>query len=273
MISNLNIETSDIDSSRGQHTCLYKIFSSEVDPTKIFVFIHGLGVHVTSYLDWLERFVNKGYVVYSFDLPGHGRSSGKRGDVGNYYKLYQLISDTISRGKSEYSSLPVVLYGHSLGGNILLSFIQNSNISSVSCCVVTAPWVRLDGNMYGAIFRFCRWLYSKRLSLIVPRNIWNFKSYNEEDPLVHHKIATRTFYEAQNAGSFFFREDSFGDMNICLVHGAQDMATSALISRELSKVHNNFTFGLFRNTRHHLQNSEEADEIFSYINKWIDGSV
>ncbi|MDC1106619.1 alpha/beta fold hydrolase [Prolixibacteraceae bacterium] len=273
MISNLNIERDQIFMGSGQRICIYKIYSSEIVPTKTFVFVHGLGVYVDSYIEWLKRFVNEGYVIYSFDLPGHGRSSGKRGDVGSYSMLYTIINNCVKCAKEDYVNLPLVLYGHSLGGNIVLAYLNATSENQIDCCVITAPWLRMEGRMYHILYRVSLWLYSNGISLVLPRSIKGIRRCKEEDPLHHYWISTDTFRQAQKAGNSFFDCDVLGNIRICIVHGEEDRATSHLMSESLSHRHNNFTFNLFHKTRHHFHKSEEADDIFIYINQWINESV
>ena len=79
------------------------------------IFYHGQGDYAERYLDVLHPFTNRGVRCTITELPGHGRSPGKRGHCGDVDLLDSIIRDTlgaiVSRG-----NLPYGVMGHSMGG-------------------------------------------------------------------------------------------------------------------------------------------------------------
>lgn len=79
----------------------------------LLVFCHGIGCGRENYLNRIDYFTKKGYLVFGYDLTGCVNSGGH-----NIKGLPQAIIDLRSalqylQGVEEIASLPVVLYGHS----------------------------------------------------------------------------------------------------------------------------------------------------------------
>jgi alpha-beta hydrolase superfamily lysophospholipase len=80
--------------------------------------VHGLGEHQGRY-DAVVRDLNAwGYGAWRFDLPGHGRASGARGDAAHIHALLEECAAQIDAVRQRCPGQPLVLLGHSLGGLI-----------------------------------------------------------------------------------------------------------------------------------------------------------
>ncbi len=56
------------------------------------------------------------------DNRGHGLSGGERGHVNQFDDFMQDITQLIHITQQEYPRLPAFLYGHSLGGILVLNY-------------------------------------------------------------------------------------------------------------------------------------------------------
>jgi alpha-beta hydrolase superfamily lysophospholipase len=54
------------------------------DVKAVLLVVHGLAEHCGRYMNLVNHFVPLGYAVYGFDLPGHGKSHGKRVYVNRF---------------------------------------------------------------------------------------------------------------------------------------------------------------------------------------------
>ncbi len=51
----------------------------------VVILVHGLGEHIQRYTNWAGLF-NEAMIGFAgVDLPGHGRSDGRRGHIKNYH--------------------------------------------------------------------------------------------------------------------------------------------------------------------------------------------
>ena len=94
----------------------------EKKPKAVVALVHGHGEHIGRYAHVGEAFNNAGYALVGFDLRGHGRSGGPRGHTPSFEALMDDIDLLLDQVHSRYPGLPVFLYGHSLGGSLVLNY-------------------------------------------------------------------------------------------------------------------------------------------------------
>jgi alpha-beta hydrolase superfamily lysophospholipase len=86
-------------------------------PRAVLLLQHGFGEYAERYVrrynQLIPRLLDIGISVHAFDLEGHGRSPGRRAVT----EVERAVSDHLAaRRKLAARSLPVFLFGHSLGG-------------------------------------------------------------------------------------------------------------------------------------------------------------
>src|SRR5262247_420237 len=84
-------------------------------PKGMIALVHGMGEHSRRYDHLTEYWESCGYASAGFDLRGHGRSEGKRGHTTSYDFLMDDIAIFLAWVANQCPSVPVTLYGHSLG--------------------------------------------------------------------------------------------------------------------------------------------------------------
>lgn len=82
----------------------------------VAIFYHGQGGYAERYPEVLEVFTKRGIRCVITDLPGHGRSPGRRGHVGDERVLDSVIQSSLK----EVGNLPHGVMGHSMGGLLAL---------------------------------------------------------------------------------------------------------------------------------------------------------
>jgi alpha-beta hydrolase superfamily lysophospholipase len=91
-------------------------------PCAGLVIVHGFGEHSGRYMSVVNGLVPRGYAVYTCDLRGHGRSEGRRGHVNQWREYEQDVHLLIQQAREQLPSRPLFLFGHSLGGLIVLTY-------------------------------------------------------------------------------------------------------------------------------------------------------
>jgi long-chain acyl-CoA synthetase len=104
----------------------------------IVVLIHGLGGHSGILSNVVEYLVPQGYEVYAMDLRGHGRSQGQRGHIDDWQEFREDLRAFLARIRLERARCPVVLWGHSMGGTIVLDYALRSP-DQLQGVIVSAP--------------------------------------------------------------------------------------------------------------------------------------
>lgn len=110
-------------------------------PTCVMSLVHGFGEHCGRYNDMATHLNGAGISVIAVDLRGHGRSAGPRGVCTNYSDMTADASSLLNEAKRLYPDLPHYLFGHSMGGGIVLHMGLNQN-DNLAGYLVSAPLIR-----------------------------------------------------------------------------------------------------------------------------------
>jgi len=246
-------------------------------PRGIVCLVHGLGEHSGRYQPLAQALTANGYNVLTYDQRGHGQSAGRRGDTPTYEALLADIDRLLEEAEKRYSGLPVFLYGHSLGGNLVLNYILRRR-PALSGAVVTSPWLKLA-------FEPPAWqiLLARIMNRIWPR----FTQKNGLDPedlshdaacvaayspdgLVHDRISARLYWLVHEAGRWALDNAAEFHLPLLLMHGTGDRITSVAASREFAaQLSDQVTFKAWEGLRHELHNEQERTEVIEYILSWL----
>jgi alpha-beta hydrolase superfamily lysophospholipase len=171
--------------------------------TASLLLVHGLGEHSGRYDTFARALAKEGTSVFSFDLRGHGRSAGSRGDVDAFPRFLEdllAMEDEMSRQVEEVG--PRFLMGHSLGGLICLRKLQVFR-GPYAGAILSAPWLAtVLPNWLRGVARF---LGVALPGLPLPagpdpgrltRDPEMVRAW-KADPLVHTRITGRLFKEAE----------------------------------------------------------------------------
>ena len=107
------------------------IMESTTQPARAVVQInHGLAEHSARYARFAAFLANKGIVTYAHDHRGHGLTKAPDAPLGSFGKgdvARKVIDDVLSIHELiaiERPNLPVIVFGHSMGGLITMNFVQ-----------------------------------------------------------------------------------------------------------------------------------------------------
>ena len=110
-------------------------------PRGIVLITHGLGEHSDCYSELAHSLNKDHWDVFSWDLRGHGKSSGKRGyvaDFDNFLLDFKALNKILSQRQLIEINKPKVFFGHSLGGLITLKALIMDDMGALAVCL-SAP--------------------------------------------------------------------------------------------------------------------------------------
>ncbi|SHH30097.1 alpha/beta hydrolase [Thermosipho atlanticus] len=153
------------------------------------VVVHGLGEHIGRYEKLVEGLIKREFGVIGFDLPGHGKSQGRRGhtSIEEIIKVINNLTNDIEKFH---------IFGHSLGGLIAIRYVQE-NVDRVKTLVVSSPALYIKPSiLQKVLLSIMIYFYP---SLTVSNGIDpNLLSRNKEavekyvkDKLVHDRISVK----------------------------------------------------------------------------------
>jgi alpha-beta hydrolase superfamily lysophospholipase len=242
----------------------------------IVILVHGIGEHIHRYEHWAALFNKESIGFAGVDLPGQGRSDGNRGDIKSYSLLEEMIDMLIDNCNKTFPGCPVYLYGHSLGGGIVLDYLLRRN-PDIKGAIVTSPYLRLAFDPPKIKLIMASAMKHLLPGLIQPTGLnADYLSHDKDvvvkyknDPLVHGKISVRLFCESLASARYSLDHASELKTPVLLLHGSKDMITSPEGSREFAGKTKMVELKIWEGGYHELHNEPFKDEVFRYIMDWI----
>ena len=205
------------------------------DPSHVVCIIHGIGEYGGRYERVAGKFNEAGFAVITMDLRGHGHSMNKWGHCAPRRDVLDDVSALITYAQMVYKDTPIILYGHSMGGNIGLDDRSRGGQNDVpDGYIITAPWIRLARPIPTALYYLMRGVSRVKPSLIVSSAVDESKLGNPEsvlpyndNPMVHNKISALCAVEGFETGQGLEKgtlDDNGRAKNIplLLMHGTDD---------------------------------------------------
>ena len=169
-------------------------------PSHVVILLHGIGEHAARYERIGERFHEAGVAYLSMDLRGHGRSMGPKGHCAPREAILSDIDELIEYAMIRWAGVPIILYGHSMGGNIGLDYrCRGKYNGDLSGYIITSPWLLLVRDVPPALVTalkgVCkvapRFTVSTKINAPDIRNLKMLAGF-PEDPLLHARMSLNT---------------------------------------------------------------------------------
>jgi acylglycerol lipase len=96
------------------------------EPWALAEIVHGLGEHGGRYETVAEALTGAGIDTWSYDHRGNGGSGGRRGHVERWSILHDDLEARIDAVRATRPGVPLVLWGHSMGGLIATGYVLSA---------------------------------------------------------------------------------------------------------------------------------------------------
>ncbi|WP_027964389.1 alpha/beta hydrolase [Halalkalibacillus halophilus] len=168
----------------------------------VIVLVHGAFEHSGRY-DWvIDQFNQQGYHVVYGDLPGHGTSNKKKGYIKNFNENIEKVEDWV-QAASNYQ-LPIYMFGHSMGGLIVVRFLQKRKglLDDIAGVILSSPALGMKNLPAKPLYAISKVMNKLYPTLQFPTNIspdmaTRSDAYIERDlndPLFLKKVSVRWFH-------------------------------------------------------------------------------
>lgn len=252
------------------------------EPKSIICLIHGLGEHLGRY-EHVAEFLNASKVsVFGIDLRGHGKSEGKRGHTPSHEMLLDDVEELLMYARAEYNDLPIFLYGHSLGGNIVANYILQKNTNELQGAIISSPWFELAEEPAEWQIKLAKFFsgvlpsltQSNQLDINHLTNDDQVNQAYKNDSLVHGRISTRMFTECYQAGLWALENAHKNKIPLLIYHGTEDAITSANASKIFTeKAGDDVTYHQWEGVKHEPHNDIRKEEVLESILKWMENNL
>ncbi|MGY0408930.1 MAG: alpha/beta hydrolase, partial [Polaribacter sp.] len=242
----------------------------------VIIIAHGMGGHSGRYKHVAKKLVENNFAMVSFDHFGHGKTSGKRGHNPNYEAVLKSISIIIEKTTTLFPKKPIFLYGHSMGGNVVINYVLRKN-NALKGVIATSPFLKLA-------FQPPKWklFFGKILQKIAPAitlgNEINTahlsRNKNEEkeyinDILVHDKISPNFSITFIKTGKWAIENANKLKIPLFILHGTEDKIIDHKASIAFANNTKNATLKLYEGGYHELHNDLCKEEMLTDVVNWL----
>ncbi len=248
------------------------------EPKAAVAMVHGFGEHARRYGALHRVLLDAGYAIGAADLRGFGRSPGARGHIDRWDDYRADADAIVGLAGSLAPGRPVFLFGHSMGGLIVLDFALHRP-DGLAGVIASGPALLPAGRR-----RALKELAAVVLSRIVPRasaelglDPQGISSEPEEvaaylaDPLVHGRASMRWGAEILRTMAAT-RERAAGFARpLLLVHGALDPINAPEGSRAFHDAcgHPDRTLRLYPGCRHEVHHDVGRRRMERDLLRWL----
>jgi len=224
----------------------------------------------------IEKFVESDIGVYAFDLRGHGRSEGKRGH-GSVLKLLNDIQELVILARRDFNDLPIFLFGHSMGGNLVANYLIRLISSEIRGAIISSPWIKLSFKEPKL-----KYLMGKIMNSLFPtvtfRNELNPDDFAHDkevgiryrnDKLVHHMISAGLFFSIKKYGHVALERASLIEIPVLVTHGENDSILSLPASQEFAGEITKAEYKIWENALHEPHNDFDKEIVVQHYVDWV----
>ena len=252
--------------------------TSDPNPRGVVLIVHGLGEHIARYAPWAAQLNRRGYHVLGSDHRGHGKSGGKRGHIDRFELFLEEIDKLRELAVEQFPHLPVVLYGHSLGGNIVLHYVLDRGGRGLDKVVVTSPYIRAATPEPAAKLRAGKLLRGLFPKLTLPNGLPSDKVATDpevvrayqHDPLVHDRVSAAMGVDMVEAARRLDAYTGEFPVPLLLMHAGDDHLTGTAGSVAFAeRVSGPITLRVWEGMYHELHHDVRRREVFEYLIDWL----
>lgn len=286
-------------------------WNNVIKPKAMIQIFHGMAEHSERYANFAEYLNSNGFIVYSSDHRGHGKTEGTVDKLGYIGKdgFNSIVEDKHliqEQMKADYPELPIFIFGHSFGSFVAQEYIlrYGKELKGVILCGSAAqrgPQV-LAGTLISSIEKAI--FGDKKQSNLL--NYLSFGSYNrgiddnghkfswlstdlkevskyEEDPFCGTIFTTGFFYYFLKGVSKLYDKERLmkipKELPIYIISGEKDpVGGNGKLVKELYKIYKeigirDIQMKLYPGARHELLNEIKKLEVYEDLLNWLTDEV
>ncbi len=253
------------------------------DAKAIVLVIHGSGEHIGRYKHLAEWLNNYKISMVGGDLPGLGRSKEKRGHIDDFNDYLEKVDEWLTDIKARYANLPIFLFGHSMGGLIVLRYLEEiKDKGTLKGAIITSPGISIGVDIpkwqlitAGLLKKI--WPTFRLKSGIMPHQVSRspeIVNQYDKDPLNYEKVSISWFYEFQKAiDEVWEKVDRINTLKLPMLFlqaGADQLVKPQAAREFVEKLNSDqVEYHHIPNLYHEIINEPEKEIYLQMISEWI----
>ena len=204
--------------------------------SELVYFSHGYLDNCGYTKPYIRLFLENGYDVFCSELPGHGLSTGSRGDIDDFNSYKGVVHEVLRFLPSHYSKYHFV--GHSTGNFGMMTYLLDGNKNPFDNIIMAAPLVRsylwdlsrLGINLFG---RFIKKLPRRDVIGDIPE----YLELKKLDPAYIEKVPTHWAKELMDWNKNYSYQSQSSDVPIKLIFANKDTVIDWKYNRKFFQDH------------------------------------
>lgn len=263
----------------GNGVSLFYRYWRPATPHGVLVLVHGSGEHCGRF-DHVARYLaGRGLAVYGYDQRGLGRSEGRRGHLDRFDHYLQDLDLMVSEARRLSPGLPLGLYGHSMGGLVVLAYgLQHPD--RIGWVVATSPWLDLVSPPPPWKAGLGRFLSRVWPTFTMPSGVpASYLAHPPEvgeaymkDPYVITKVSARWYTELVAGAAATRAGASRFTVPLLVLQAGDDRLVSPAATERFYQqaASQDKTFHLYPGLYHEIHNEPEAPAILAEAGDWLE---
>ena len=261
----------------GKIELYYQSWHPQASAKAVVAVVHGHGGHSGIFTRLVEYLVTCDYIIYGFDLRGHGRSPGQRGYINSWAEYRADLAAFLQLVKTQESPLPLFLIGQSMGGTIVLDYLlrespqlQGLILMSPALGLNVSPWRLLIGKMLSRIRP--HFALKAGIDMSTGSRDSEVVAANAQDPLRHRQGTARLATELLRTIDWVNAHAGDLQVSLLVLHGGGDRVTPIADSRtfvERATIADK-EMREYPDSYHELHNDLNYLEVLADINNWLE---
>lgn len=248
----------------------------------VVALVHGQGEHSGRYAHLATWLNDRQIAVLAYDQQGFGKSDGPRGHAPSAEAYFNDVAILLEQTRQRYPGVPVFLYGHSMGGNVVLNYALRRQPVGLAGLIATGPWIRLAFEPPAIKVWAGRLLRGLLPKLSLPSGLDTNQISSDPnvvqaylaDPLVHDRVSAAAGIDLIESAAWLNRYSGPVPCPALLMHGGSDGLTSAPATRELAgRLQGDVTHHEWPGLFHEIHNEPSQTAVFEFTLAWLEAHL
>lgn len=244
------------------------------NPTATVLMVHGYYDHVGLYTNLIDYCLEQNLNVVTFDLPGHGLSSGEPAVIDDFQQYDEVFTHILEQAH-KYFSHPIYAFGQSTGGAIILNYLLKTRNQKelLNKAVLLAPLVRPVGWQMGFKVATIAQFFIQHIARKITTNPANpvFSDFIRKDPLQAKTLSVKWVNALRRWLKYWLVLEPI-DFPLCVIQGDCDQTVDwqrnqTIIKQKFPKRE----LHILKDAQHALVNDspQKLTEMFEIISQWL----
>lgn len=256
----------------------FQVIEPLTAPKAVVILVHGHGDHSGGLQNLSESLIKNEYIVYAFDLRGHGKSAGKRGFIRSWDEFSGDLHEFRKLVSLDQPELPLYIVGHSIGGLITLEYAlgHSSGISGIvaispAISYEVTPFEQLGISLMGKV----KPDYSINKSLRLLRKNSELRAKYYSDRLRHNIVTPGLGHSLIQAISRVVNEAPLIKLPLLLQYGLEDKITPPTKLRHFFNLVASKDKQLeeYPLVKHRPFDGEGREKVLGDLTRWLDQQI